>query len=310
MSATGAHIRAKGRPERESFPLGGTARSAKGVLSSAAIRACRWGAWTAIALLAACAEVPVAPPASSAPPAQSEPIARSIAKHRSLAEKQQRAGDLADAAAHWQIVVLLAPEDETSRRELANVRTAIAQGVREQLQAGTAAQRAGDGERAAQAMLKVLALDPANAEAAKTLREIDRQRLARAQASRAAKAQGEAMAVAKPSPSRPQAAEAGDGYDLEQGLEMFRAGDTTGGLRDLRRYVDANPQDRAGRQRIGSVVYERGRELEAQGARESALVLYEQAVALRGDAGPGWAARIQALKKELAASGSSAKKAP
>ena len=235
---------------------------------------------------------------------------RSIAKHRGLAEKLQRDGDLAGAAAHWQIVGLLAPGDETARRKLAEVRAAIAQGVKDQLQAGSVALRSGDGERAAQVMLKALALDPTNAEAAKTLREIDRQRLARTQASRAAKAQGEAMAATKQSPSRAQTADAGDNYDLEQGLEMFRAGDTTGGLRDLKRYVDANPQDRAGRQRIGAVVYERGREQEAQGARESALVLYEQAVALRGDAGPGWTARIQALKKELAASGASAKRAP
>jgi tetratricopeptide (TPR) repeat protein len=278
-------------------------------ISAVSERCRRWSGLAALALLAACAEVPVAPPAPSVPSAQSAQLERSIAKHRGLAEKQQRAGDLAGAAAHWQIVTLLAPGDETSRRELADVRAAIAQGVREHLQAGNAALRAGDGERAAQAMLKALALDPANAEAAKALREIDRQRLARTQASRAAKAQGGAMAAAKAAPARSPTTEAGDGYDLEQGLEMFRAGDTTGGLRDLRRYVDANPQDRAGRQRAGAAVYERGRELEAQGARESALVLYEQAVALRGDAGPGWAARIQALKKELAASGS-AKRAP
>jgi tetratricopeptide (TPR) repeat protein len=279
-------------------------------ISAVAARCRRWSGLAAVALLAACAEVPVAPPAPSGPSAQSEQLERSIAKHRALAEKLQRDGDLAGAAAHWQIVGLLAPGDETARRKLTEVRAAIAQGVKEQLQAGSVALRAGDGERAAQAMLKALALDPANAEAAKTLRDIDRQRLARTQASRASKAQGEAMAATKQSPSRAPTADAGDSYDLEQGLEMFRAGDTTGGLRDLKRYVDANPQDRAGRQRIGAVVYERGREQEAQGARESALVLYEQAIALRGDAGPGWAARIQALKKEIAASGASAKRAP
>ena len=80
---------------------------------------------------------------------------------------------------------------------------------------------------------------------------------------------------------------------------MFRAGDTAGGLRDLHRFVDANPGDKAARNRIGTVVYDRARELEEQGQREQALGLYEQAVALRGEAGPGWAARIQALKKAL-----------
>jgi tetratricopeptide (TPR) repeat protein len=80
---------------------------------------------------------------------------------------------------------------------------------------------------------------------------------------------------------------------------MFKAGDVEGGLRDLRRYVDTYPNDKAGRNRIGTAVYDRGRELEAQGAREQALKMYEQAVALRGEPGPGWSARIQALKKSL-----------
>ena len=80
---------------------------------------------------------------------------------------------------------------------------------------------------------------------------------------------------------------------------MFRAGDTAGGLRDLHRFVDANPGDKAARNRIGTVVYDRARELEAQGQREQALGLYVEAVSLRGDAAPGWAARIQAVKKAL-----------
>ena len=288
--------------------MSATARSAKGARMSPVPRPCRWWLWVAVSLLAACAEVPVAPPAPAAPP--NEQLARAIAKHRQLADRHQRAGDLANAAAQWQILTLLAPQDESYRRELADVRAAIGRGTREQLQAGTAAWRAGDGERATQAMLKALALDPDNAEAAKVLREIDRQRMARTQAARAAKVQGETVAVARATPSRPQPmADPGEGYDLEQGLEMFRAGDTTGGLRDLRRYVESNPQDRAARQRIGAAVYDRGRELEAQGAREPALALYEQAVYLRGDAAPGWASRIQALKKELAAP-DKAKRAP
>jgi len=95
------------------------------------------------------------------------------------------------------------------------------------------------------------------------------------------------------------ASEAGDGYDLEQRLEMFKAGDVAGGLRELRGYVDAHPKDRAARNRIGATVYERGADLEAKGNREAALGLYEQAVTLRGDALPQWKTQIQALKKAL-----------
>jgi tetratricopeptide (TPR) repeat protein len=43
----------------------------------------------------------------------------------------------------------------------------------------------------------------------------------------------------------------------------------------------------------------RAREVEAQGAREEAFTLYEQAVALRGEPGLGWNLRIQSLRKSL-----------
>ncbi len=80
---------------------------------------------------------------------------------------------------------------------------------------------------------------------------------------------------------------------------MFKAGDVAGGTRELRAYVDANPKDRAARQRIGATVYERGMEVEAKGDREAALALYEQAVALRGDTPAQWTVRMQALRKAL-----------
>ncbi len=89
--------------------------------------------------------------------------------------------------------------------------------------------------------------------------------------------------------SRPAAAQGADvayAYSLEQPLEMFKAGDTAGGLRELRQFVAANPNDRSARNRIGAAVYDRGRELEAQGQREQALAMYEEAVALRGERRP------------------------
>ena len=65
--------------------------------------------------------------------------------------------------------------------------------------------------------------------------------------------------------------EVNDGFDIEQALEMLRAGDASSGLRDLRAFVDANPGNRAARQRIGNAVADRARELEDQGAREQAV---------------------------------------
>ena len=82
---------------------------------------------------------------------------------------------------------------------------------------------------------------------------------------------------------------------------MFRAGDTTTALRELKAWVDAHPKDRAGRQRVGSAVAERAKELEGKGQREAALNLYEQALSLRGEPQPEWSARVAALRKSVAA---------
>lgn len=253
-----------------------------------------------LALLAACAQVPPAPEPVARIAPHDEQLSRAIARHQQLATQYQQSGDLAAAAAQWQILTVLAPDEQTYQHEFAQTRATIASRARANLAAGMAALKNGEADRAADAMLRVLALDPQNAEAAQALRDIEKRRLSRIQAGRAAKVnEAAANQSARAAAARPTAADAGDAYSLEQPLEMFRAGDTAGGLRDLHRFVDANPGDKAARNRIGTVVYDRARELEAQGQREQALGLYVEAVSLRGDAAPGWAARIQAVKKAL-----------
>ena len=269
----------------------------------------RWLGLCSTVVLGACSQLPVAPGPSdderAAAVRTGADFERSresaIATHQKLASQYKAAGDLPAAETQWQILTVLAPGDAGFRRELDAARAAMRRGVPENLQAGAALQRAGDNERAAQAMLRVIALDPENTEAAKALREIDRQKMARTQAERASKFRLEDIGSAYRSSLAATATppESGDGYDLEQRLEMFKAGDVAGGIRELRAYVEANPKDRAARQRIGAIVYERGTEREAKGDRELALGLYEQAVTLRGDAPPQWKAQIQAVRKAL-----------
>lgn len=266
----------------------------------------RWQFLAVPVLAAGCAQAPVDPTPAPASPSSPAPMvsataADAIARYRKAAESARQAGDLATAATQWQVLVLLAPHDESLKRELAATRATIAKEVREQLQTGNAAMSAGDMERASQAMLRVLALDPGQPDAAKTMREIDRRRFARIQADRVARVAQQEAAASRGGTRMPAGAgETGDGFDVEQAIEMFRAGDASGGLRDLKTYVEANPGNRAVRQRIGMLVADRARELEIQGAREEALNLYEQASALRGDPSGPWVARIPPLRKALA----------
>jgi len=263
----------------------------------------RW-IFAGFAALAGCAQMPAEGPPSPSPnvapaaPAVSRSVSEAIARHRRQAETARQSGDLATAAVHYQILTVLAPNDAAYSRELAATRAAIDKEVREQLAVGNAAMAAGELDRASAAMLRVLALDPSQPGAAKTLREIDRRRLTRIQADRAAKVTMHEAAAASRGNGRPQN-DVNDAFDVEQAIEMLRAGDASGGLRDLKAYVAANPSNRSARQRIGNAVADRAKELEDQGAREQAVALYEQAVALRGDAGAPWAARIPPLKKAL-----------
>jgi tetratricopeptide (TPR) repeat protein len=268
------------------------------------MQARRWWLVAGFTVLAGCAQMPAerppSPPAAapSPPPAVSRSVAEAVARHKRLAETARQSGDLATAAVQYQVLTVLAPDDAIYARELASTRAAIDKEEREQLAAGNAAMAAGDVDRASAAMLRVLALDPGQPDATKALRDIDRRRLTRIQADRAAKATLQDQVAARAT-LRAQANDTNDAFDVEQAIEMFRAGDSSGGLRDLKAAVDANPANRALRQRIGNVVADRAKELEDQGSREPALQLYEQAVALRGDSGAAWAARIPALKKAL-----------
>ena len=251
----------------------------------------------AVMLLAACAQVPVTGDSSPELPRKSiagDATAQAIARHRQEAQQARDAGDLASAAIHWHIVVLLAPGEPKYLREQEAVNAAIRQGVREQLQVGAAALKSGDNDRAAQAMLRVLALDPTNEDAAKAMRDIDRQRISRIQGDRAQKLRPVDVAALKSGATETAAL-----YDLEQPLEMLRAGDVNGGLRELKAYVDANPGNRLARQRIGTAVADRARDLNSKGSREQAYTLYEEAVALRGESTPEWTAQMQVLRKAL-----------
>ena len=266
-------------------------------------------------LVGACAQAPTAPEEPAPAPLIRSDGARdeAVRRHRELAREARAAGARATAVDHLHVVAMLAPGDEAARRDAETLRAEIQRGVRENLEAGRAAMRSGDNAKASTAFLHVLALEPRNAEAARNLREIDRQNMARAQANRAARvrvedlfADARAARAAPPAgyAAAPAAAASATGvandYDLEQRIEMLRAGDSATALRELKAWVDAHPKDRAGRQRVGAAVAERAKELEARGQREAALGLYEQALALRGEPQAEWSSRIASLRKSVA----------
>ena len=230
----------------------------------------------ACAMLAACAQTPTSPPPppirQGTPPPADARVSQATERHRKLALEARRSGDFAAEADQWQILALLAPAEPIYPRERAAAQQRIAAGVAKELQEGQSALAAGDLDRASAALLRVLALDPDNADAAKSMREIDRRRLTRIQtaaASRAARA------------SAPAAMEGGDGFDLDQAFELFRAGDTSAGLREFHLFVDANrtqptgtPAHRRGGGRAGRAT---GRQRRARPGADAVRRGYEPA---------------------------------
>lgn len=246
-------------------------------------------------------------------PADTGPNAADIArKHRQLAVRARETNDLAAAARAWSIVTLLQPSDESAQSELATVRAAISRGVDENWQAANSALSKGDKETAGHYLLKLLALSPSHVEAARALREIEKQQMTSIANGKVARAklEGNPYRITQASSASPagrtpsgRATEPPQSFDLEQRLEMFKAGDVVGGLAEFRRYVESNPKDVSGRKRIAQAVYDRGRQFDTPNTPENALAIYEQAIHLRGEpAVPAWKDRVTQLRKGLAAS--------
>ena len=266
-------------------------------------------------LVAACGTTPVGPLDQGERAVRPQELAAIVERRRQNAVRLQQSGDLAGAAAEWQVLTLLDPRNDAFARELERMRAAIARVTSEQLQAGNAAMRRGDLDAAYDAMLRVLAVSQDNAEAANALREIERRRAVRIQSDRVARLRPEDYGVpgGRAATARPPVVAGTNGganegrndatraYDFDQSMELFRAGDLKNGLAGFRRYVDANPGDRAARQEIGNAVYERAKALDGQGQTDQAIALYEQARTLSGTQSGPWDPRLAALRKKLAA---------
>jgi tetratricopeptide (TPR) repeat protein len=266
-------------------------------------------------LAAACGTTPVGPLDQGERAVRPQELAAIMERRRQNAVRLQQSGDLAGAAAEWQVLTLLDPRNDAFARELEKTRAAIGRVTSEQLQAGNAAMRRGDLDTAYDAMLRVLAVSQDNTEAANALREIERRRAVRIQSERVARLRPEDYGVpgGRAATARPPVVAATNGggnegrndatraYDFDQSMELFRAGDVKNGLAGFRRYVDANPGDRAARQEIGNAVYERAKTLDGQGQTDQAIALYEQARTLSGAQSGPWDPRLAALRKKLAA---------
>ena len=245
-------------------------------------------------LLAGCAQMP-APTEPAAPPAaRAAPRAdRSAGRRRGREAPQARGRGTAGRRPRGGRGPVADPRAARTGRCCRRARTCDDARHHRDAGAGRSRSRHGgaggdDLDRATQAMLRALALDPANADAAKALRDIDRRRFTRIQAGRAAKVTSLQDQAAMTAAQRAQAPrnDAGDGYDLEQrsrcsGRATRRAACASSGRTSTRIPATA-PRDSASRpsSRIADAS-------ENQGPREQALMLTSRPRAARRCAGRG-----------------------
>lgn len=159
-----------------------------------------------------------------------------------------RDGEWARALAEWKILQALDPGNAEYGSQISAVRTLIRREAERHHQAGEAAFRRGDFERAQTDFLRELALDPLDTAALPRLREIDRERALTAEAAWLAKLYpgGGRPAAGKNAPQSRTAGAASGGQErdyLETGIALYRQGKYEASILEIEKYLSSFPND-------------------------------------------------------------------
>lgn len=127
---------------------------------------------------------PEAPAATPSPSASTSLGAALEERHRARARTHASEGNLADALVHWELLVLLRPNNRDYRDAVTETRTNIARQAAHLMQLAELARKQGDLDQAELWYLRVLNLDRANAVAAQALRDMEADRTKRAYSNR------------------------------------------------------------------------------------------------------------------------------
>lgn len=196
---------------------------------------------------------PAAPPPAAPPKETRKPKPRgpSPAELRKRARERRaldllHKGDLARALIEWKVLRTLAPQNREIAEQIAATQALIRHRADQHQREGEEAYRRGDFDRAREAFLKELALDPFRQPPRRELREIDRhdtlevqlaklKRMRERMARRAGPGGDSAMRGA---PAEDQARD----Y-LETGITLFKDGDYEASILEIGKYLASYPDD-------------------------------------------------------------------
>lgn len=228
------------------------------------------------ACLAACGSpAPVVAPTPDPPPLElptrsDDTVPAYERRLHARAAALERQGRFAEAAFAWEVLALLHPEHGERLTELNQRIESLAA---ERLQRARQAQAKGDVTTAEQVYLSVLALQPDHAEAAASLRAIERARTQRTlgQPSRTILARrGPPNPSPKPAESAPTA---GDSLELEHVSMLARQGELDDAIGVLERRLATRPRDDSARRLLANLHFQRAQTLQMShpGAARAAL---------------------------------------
>lgn len=206
-------------------------------------------ALTAAALLAGCAaRAPAPPPKPTLPDPPAAEVRRPAfdafeAAQHARAARYESEGRWAEAEIAREVLTILRPDDPAARDALSATRNRIAALAAERAAEAEAAQRRGDLDAAAQALLEALALQPDRRGAADTLRAIERERERRRLTGRNARV---AIGRRSQDDAEPSNAESPDAARRNNSLRehaalLSRQGDLDGAIALLREPARGSP---------------------------------------------------------------------
>jgi hypothetical protein len=223
-------------------------------------------------------------------------------RERSRAEALMQESRWAEAATHWEILLLLRPDQQEYGKKLAEARSHSSHAAAQHLQEAEQARAQGQTSRATVLYLKALAADPSASEAAQALRDIEKERAHKANFGPSARGgNGEMSANARRSSKPGATAFTAEGRDLDSAILLLHQADYSAAVQTLEAYVRKNPHDDLGRRTLQDAYVDLARERAKEGKKEDALAYLEKAQGLRDNKGNAELTRaLQSLRKEMA----------
>lgn len=218
--------------------------------------------------------------------------------HRERAESLARDGRWFDAATEWEILFLLQPERAEYGRSLTEARSKAAEAAKQATVAANEARARGDLQNSVRLYLRALADDPADAEAARALREIEKDQISRGKTRPIARLPQSETNGSSSKPSK--SVSATQRRELEAAVIVLHQGDYESSANMLEEYLRRYPNDDLATRALAEAYAQLAQQRLAQGKKEEALRYLQKVQSGKSGSSKELQKTIDALRKEVA----------